>query len=269
VDKLKKKLLEWGLRMEVDEYHELIYGLYENAIHLIYGYRNSGKSYWAYETCLEYLEKGGDRSVYYYDGDGTGRTNKIFADRIKKQSNFFYWNSSGRNDLPKLLINEVELKDCILIFDSIKDFFMGLNIDNNADVIEFYSYIKGLARNNTIVLIGHATAVRNKHGAISGYKVQGNENGLTATPHFVYQAGINKEIRVEKSRNIDLLAGAKIREKVMDYLSYDGQTLNSVKQSLGYHNKKEVQEEFDRNEGKTWKYIMGGQRGTAKIFKVI
>ena len=245
--------------------------IFDNAIHLIYGERNSGKSYFVFNTLLAFLEESDEvdkKDVLYFDGDGTGATFSLFKNRIKNNKDRFYYRYiMGYNELPKLLV-KTNITNAIIVLDSVKDFFLGLNMDSNQEVIKFYNVIKKLLKlNNTIILIAHATKLRGTKGETLKIKIQGNENAFESSAHFIYQARADKTITVTKSRSNELTENKIIQDKTTpSYQSLDGLRLEEVKQKLGVYNDPDIKEQFYKDENILWETERIGRK---KIFKAI
>lgn len=208
--------------------------LLSNALNLLYGPAGYGKSY----TSVEMAAKSGV-PVLFVDLDSN---NSQFAAHCKKHG-VEYLSILNPQGIPRAVRDEdgrmtfikrheagytskamcaddlqvietlCELNQGkIIIIDSFSDIYDGDEQNGPIAVQNFMRYLGRLAirTNNTLLVLEHATYIRDKSGKKTGFKIEGNESGKIKKTACVLRIDENRVVTVERSRSSTLLKGESI-----------------------------------------------------------
>lgn len=164
---LKQKLIKYNLNYEEIENLKFDY-IYPNflvagEVTFVAAPPSNGKSLTMFELCFDaVVNKHLAENLVYLDADNSKTTiqqRKIHEKVVKNQDKITYVVSKKRteiNDLLKDLLKS-DLKNTIVVFDSIKNFFDGLDRDKNKDVSKVLDMLKTLRDNGATVIFLHHT----------------------------------------------------------------------------------------------------------------
>lgn len=157
---------------------------YKNSLNLVFGLSKSGKS----ESTARVLKEAGlgKNNVIWLDKDYNVNTTTLGI-----MYSFTYLNSNIEEVEEKLL--ETDGQGTILIFDSLKDFTKGDDLDTNGGSQRVMEYIREFTKMNyTVIVIAHATKDSNYKG---GVKIKGNEETIKSKCDIVFRFNKNDEFR--------------------------------------------------------------------------
>ncbi len=153
---------------------------YIGALNILYGLSKSGKSRSLAELLIE-SQSSKNKTIVWLDKDYN-----IDSHILKLLESFKYAN----NDVDKLcskLLDLPSLKEYILVFDSLKD-FSEYGLDSNSDAQKSMEYIREFTKlGATVILIAHATMVRDNDGKNNGFKIQGNSETIQSKCDCVFR----------------------------------------------------------------------------------
>ena len=189
---------------------ELINGtpFYRNSLNLVFGLSKSGKS----ESIARVLHdaKLGKNDVIWLDRDYN--VNQTTLDYMYS---FTYLNFNISEAEEQLL--QTDGKGKIIVFDSLKDFSRGEDLDSNAGSQNVMEYIREFTKANySVIAIAHATKDKDR-----GIKIKGNEETIKSKSDIVFRLNNNAEFREFEVVSSRLANGSSERFKCYD--------LNAVK----------------------------------------
>lgn len=184
---------------------------YRSSLNLVFGLSKSGKS----ESIARVLNDAnlGKNDVIWLDRDYN--VNQI---TLGYMYSFTYLNLNINEAEEQLLSADGEGK--IVVFDSLKDFSRGEDLDTNAGSQKVMEYIREFTKANySAIVIAHAT--KNKDG---GIKIKGNEETIKSKSDVVFRLNKNAEFREFEVVSSRLANGSGERVKCYD--------LNAVKSKV-------------------------------------
>ncbi|PLW80599.1 hypothetical protein C0585_01770 [Candidatus Woesearchaeota archaeon] len=208
-----------GLLLNVTEYFnmpksaKLIEGtpFYKNSLNLVYGLSKSGKSFSVAQLLLEAKLTAAD--VIWLDKDYN--LNENMMSMLSK----FSWMNQNVEQLEEKLL-AVDGKGKILVFDSLKDFSKGEDIDTNKGSQAIMEYLREFTKMGyTVITIAHATKDKDR-----GIKIKGNEETIKSKSDIVFRLNNNADFREFEVVSSRLANGSSERFKCYD--------LNAVKSKV-------------------------------------
>ncbi len=158
---------------------------YKNCLNLVFGMSKSGKSY---SIAKQLLDAGLSSSdVIWLDRDYN--VNEQMMEMLSK----FSWVNKNIEDLEKRLL-EMDGNGKIVVFDSLKDFTKGEDIDTNKGSQTVMQYLREFTKANyTAIVIAHAT--KSTVGVSQTIKIKGNSETITSKSDVVYRLNNHSEFR--------------------------------------------------------------------------
>lgn len=131
----------------------------KNEITMISARPGTGKSLLAVSLSNMLLMRGSTQRVIYLDGDNSLSTvsSRGIGDlKRKHQDRFMYFCGRSKREFEHIIskLRQMDLSECLVVFDSIKNFIQG-DRDKNKDVSEAMEIIKSLRNNGATVLLLH------------------------------------------------------------------------------------------------------------------
>ena len=167
---------------------------YKNCLHLIYGLSKSGKSY----SIAQILADAGmtQEDVIWLDADYN-----INDEFLSYLSNFTHLNTNIKTALDALL--SVDGDEKIVVFDSLKDFSDGEDLDTNAGSQAVMERIREFTKvGYTVIVIAHATKYNKTVGKET--KIKGNAETIISKSDIVYfldnSATDYKSLKLKRTR---------------------------------------------------------------------
>lgn len=177
-----------------------------NAFNGVYAPAKTGKTYFVLEQ-LNTL----DSEVYHtiwLDGD----RNTELKDKFKNIKHFPLGNPSKAFEV--LLEQKDDFNNYIFVIDSFKDFTFGFDTDSNSSCQSILTnYQMLLNKGATLIVIFHATKIRNMENGVTGFKIKGNEDTIESKIDFMYKLERTDEyvrLTVQCARDINLKIGQEI-----------------------------------------------------------
>ncbi|WP_152183444.1 hypothetical protein [Sulfurimonas indica] len=189
---------------------------YNNCLHLIYGLSKSGKSY----SIAQILVDAGmtQEDVIWLDADYN-----INDELLNYLSNFIHLNTNMQIALDALL--DVDGDGKIVVFDSLKDFADGEDLDTNAGAQKTMEFIREFTKAGyTVIVIAHATQYNKKLGG-KETKIKGNAETIISKSDIVYFLDNSSE----SYRNLKLQKTRVSNEHLSDFRLY---SIKQVKKAI-------------------------------------
>lgn len=200
---------------------------YDGGLHLVHGLSKAGKTYFV----LEALNGVTSHKVLWLDGDNND-------DSMKKAfTNIVHIPPLEPNAwLNRIIERKIDLKGCIIVLDSLKDYTNGENLDTNEGANNIMQHIKQLDRlGATVVIIAHSTPQLDKGGDKVKPKLKGNSEYLYANIDVTYMFERNFEngertVTAERSRIPSMQTGYSTTFKQLtasngNYMASSGEAL--------------------------------------------
>ncbi len=132
----------------------------KNEITMIAARPNIGKSLTTFAAANMVLENKSITTVFYLDGDNgitTIKERKIHHIKQKWGKKLRYIQGRSSNEFYRVIkeLRGMDLTNCLVVFDSIKNFMMGGDRDKNKDVSRVMEVLKALRNNGATVIFLH------------------------------------------------------------------------------------------------------------------
>jgi len=174
----------------------------KNGLNLIYGPSKSGKSTSIYKILVD---AGYSKNVIVLDKDHNKETHIMSL--LKKLN----WKNKHLDELEYKLL-ESNLTNIIIVFDSLKDFTNGKNLDDNSEAQNVMMHIRQyVGKGATAIVIAHSTKDANGID-----KIKGNEETIKSKSDIIYRFNNSSKGRIfilEASRFTNAIKYYKIETK--------------------------------------------------------
>lgn len=186
----------------------------KNDISMIVARPGIGKSLLAVALCNIFLSEGKIKRVFYLDGDNselTISTRNIPALKEKYNDRLNYFVDLTRSKYAEIVnkLKKSDLTDCLVVFDSIKNFIDG-DRNNHKDVTESMNSLKILRKNGATVLFLHHQNKLHKEF----------NSTFAGSSAFVEDVALAFELKKNVDKNALILIPIKDRNNTSDYVAF-------------------------------------------------
>lgn len=186
----------------------------KNDIVMIVARPGTGKSLLSVALCNMFLSEEKIKRVFYLDGDNselTIKTRNIHLLKEKFGNRLNYFVELTQTKLTEI-INELmkkDLTDCLIIFDSIKNFIVG-DRNSHKDVTKLMKMLKKLRKNGaTIIFLHHQNKLQKEFNS-----------EFAGSSAFAEDVALAFELRKNEDKQTYILIPIKDRNNTSDYIAF-------------------------------------------------
>ena len=188
--------------------------LVKNDIIMIVARPGTGKSLVSVALCNMLLSEDKVKRVFYLDGDNselTIKTRNIHHLKEKFGNRLNYLVELSRSSFMQVIneLKKIDLTDCLIVFDSIKNFITG-DRNNHKDVTELMNILKILRKNGaTIIFLHHQNKLQKEFNS-----------EFAGSSAFAEDVALAFELRKNEDKQTYILIPIKDRNNTSDYIAF-------------------------------------------------
>lgn len=174
----------------------------------------TGKSLVSVALCNMLLSEDKVKRVFYLDGDNselTIKTRNIHHLKEKFGNRLNYLVELSRSSFMQVIneLKKIDLTDCLIVFDSIKNFITG-DRNNHKDVTELMNILKILRKNGaTIIFLHHQNKLQKEFNS-----------EFAGSSAFAEDVALAFELRKNEDKQTYILIPIKDRNNTSDYIAF-------------------------------------------------